>query len=227
MTRYSEERTTDILETAQNETESSGPIQSTRKTSKPKSRYLLGMAAAISGLGAAGILTAKATVWLGALLLGSFLSTMAAGQRASMPLASTESAANAAILHAAETYRKGVLKGDAAAVTSLFRDDAVEMGPFQQTIVGHEALARFYEGAFRSPVKVTEFQFTHRDTSIHGDVAYDVGSYKRTMTTPGGTVEAEGSYAVILKENGGQWQIAYLIYNCNCTAPDQSPSTPR
>ena len=73
--------------------------------------------------------------------------------------------------------------------------------------------------AAASPVRVTSFTFSHTEVSTHGDVAYDVGTYKRTMTTPGGPVDASGPYVVILKQTAVKWQIAYLIYNCDCPPP--------
>jgi uncharacterized protein (TIGR02246 family) len=229
MRRNSDETSTGILE-PQEEMGNISPAQaSTQKSIDPPRRGFWALAAASSASGAAAMLAIKTGAWISTVLLGSFLSTMAAGQRASMPLVSTNSPATA-ILDTAERYRQGVLNGDAAAVTSLFRDDAVEMGPFQEVVVGREAITKSYEGVFRSPVKITAFSFTHRDTFIHGDIAFDVGSYTRTMITPGGPIQAEGSYAVILKQNRDKWQIAYLIYNCNCMPPrvrDQALSAPR
>jgi uncharacterized protein (TIGR02246 family) len=141
---------------------------------------------------------------------------MTMGQQASLAAMPSLSDPQATILQTAEAYRQAVLNGNAAAVTALFREDAVEMPPFQQAVAGRNAIAKFYEGAFHSPAKVTEFTFSHTETSVHGDVAIDVGTYKRGMTTPGGPMDATGPYVVILKQTEGKWRIAYLIYNCDC-----------
>ena len=47
-----------------------------------------------------------------------------------------------------------------------------------------------------------------------GDTAYDVGTYKQTLSMgSGATLNDKGKYSVILKRSGGEWKIAYLIYN--------------
>jgi len=148
---------------------------------------------------------------------------MARGQQASMAAAQA-SRPEAIILQAAETYRQAVLKGDAATAVSLFRDDAVEMPPNQHAVTGRDALTQFYEGQFHSPVKVTSFTFSHSETTVHGDVAIDVGTYKRSMSTQGGPMDVAGPYVVILKQTEGKWRIAYAIYNSDCPPP--APGAP-
>jgi uncharacterized protein (TIGR02246 family) len=165
---------------------------------------------ACAGLGGL-FLGVKACGWVSGAALAMIFSTMAFGQEASLPVVATP---DVEIVRLAETYRHAVLNADATAATAVFRDDAVEMPPFQPPIVGREAIARSYENAFHGPVKVTAFTFTHAEATIHGDVAFDIGTYKRTMSgTPQGTIEVAGPYVVILKRTNGTWKIAYIIYN--------------
>jgi hypothetical protein len=37
--------------------------------------------------------------------------------------------------------------------------------------------------------------------------------------TPAGDIDDSGSYVVILKRSGSEWQVAYLIYNGDHPAP--------
>jgi hypothetical protein len=82
----------------------------------------------------------------------------------------------------------------------------VEMPPFQPPIVRRAAIEQFYRNVFRGPLRVTGFAFTHTETAIHGYIAYDIGTYKRSMSgPPTAPIEAAGAYMVILKhtETGG------------------------
>lgn len=125
-----------------------------------------------------------------------------------------------AVLKVAEAYRKAVLNADVAGVMAVYREDALEMPMFQHPVAGRAAIAQFYQAMFSGPIKVTEFTFTHIETATHGDVAYDVGTYTRTMTgAPSGPIKAEGPYLVVLKRTGSEWKVAYTIYNCDCPPP--------
>jgi len=64
------------------------------------------------------------------------------------------------------------------------------------------------------PLKLTAFPFEHVEAKATGDAAYDVGTYRQTLLIrPGQTVEDAGKFSVILKRTGGEWKIAYLIFD--------------
>jgi uncharacterized protein (TIGR02246 family) len=148
-------------------------------------------------------------------LIGVLFANMALGQAASLPAAAASE--ESAILKASETYRKAVLEADAVGVAALYRDDAIEMPPLQKAIVGRPAIEQFYRGMFGGPSKVTDFTFTHTETTAEGDLGYDVGTYQRTMSRgPSGPMKAAGAYLVILKRTAGVWKVAYLTYTCDC-----------
>jgi ketosteroid isomerase-like protein len=135
---------------------------------------------------------AKLLPWKRGALMAFFLSTRIFSHAGSQPM---PVAANpdSTIVKLADTYRKAVLAEEAAGLLALYREDAIAMPPFQPPIVGRAAIEQFYRRTFQGPVKVTEFTFSHTETTIHGDVACDVGSYKRIMSgAPTGTIEAEG-----------------------------------
>jgi uncharacterized protein (TIGR02246 family) len=119
------------------------------------------------------------------------------------------------VIGRADAYLSAVLKGDAAAVASLYRDDAIEMLPARPAVEGKAAIEGCYREMFAGPVKVTGFTFSHVESTIAGDVAYDIGTYKRTMTVPGapGPIVDNGKYVVILKRTAGDWKAAYVINN--------------
>jgi uncharacterized protein (TIGR02246 family) len=171
------------------------------------------------------LLCSRILNWAWGAVMSTLLSTLALGQQASMPVMPMATKPDAAILEIAEAYRKAVLDANAAGVAALFREDAVEMPPFQPPITGRTAIEQFYQGMFKGPIRVTGFTFTHVETTTHGDVAYDVGTYKRTMSgAPTAHIDAVGTYVVILKRTGGEWRVAYIIYNCDCQPPARASS---
>ena len=180
-------------------------------------------AAWLGGAAFAVLLCNKALMWLSGLLLAAFMSTMAHGQQASVPPAHASSELDSQITALAETYRTAVLKGDLATLMTLYRDDAMEMPFFRPAVSGRNAIQQFYQEQFQSPAHVTSFTFIPTERSVHGDVAYDVGSYTRTMSTPGGTTETSGNYIVLVKHSAGQWKIAYMSYTCNCSPSSGAP----
>ena len=158
-------------------------------------------------------------------LTALFLSTPMFGQVGSQPMPVAPSP-DSTIVRLADAHRKAVLDADVSGVLAVYRDDAVEMPPFQAPIVGRAAIEQFYRNMFKGPIKVTGFTFIHTETTVHDDVAYDVGTYKRTMSAPTGPLEAVGPYVVILKRTDGAWKLAYIIYNCDCPPPGPPPSAP-
>jgi ketosteroid isomerase-like protein len=84
----------------------------------------------------------------------------------------------------------------------------------QPMLKGRAAIEQYYREFFQGPVKVKAFTFTHLESTVAGDTGYDVGTSKQTLAVgPGQAVHDSGKYSVILKRTGGEWKIAYLIYN--------------
>ena len=82
---------------------------------------------------------------------------------------------------------------------------------------------QFYRDWFNGPTKVTAFTFNHLESSVLGDAAFDVGTYRQTLSMgpAGGNVDITGKYTVILKRSGEEWKISYLIFNGD--APSKIP----
>jgi ketosteroid isomerase-like protein len=123
------------------------------------------------------------------------------------------------IVEGSNAYLKAVLAGDVPAITAMFQEDAVVMPPNQPLLQGRAAIGQFYGGLCHGPVKLTAFTFSHLESSSAGETAYDVGTYIQTLTVgPGQRVNDSGKYSVILKRAGGEWRIAYLIFNSDLPA---------
>jgi len=126
------------------------------------------------------------------------------------------------VLAGADKYLNAVLAGDAGSVAAMFREDAALMPSGCPLLRGRSAIERYYRDWLSSQAKVTAFTFTHLESPVLGDTAFDVGTYKQTLALGSArTVSVSGKYTVILKRTGGEWMIAYLIFN------DDSPSKMR
>jgi uncharacterized protein (TIGR02246 family) len=123
------------------------------------------------------------------------------------------------VVEGADKYLKAVLAGDASAVAAIYGEDAVLMPNECPLLRGRAAIEQFYREWFKSPAKVTAFTFTHLESSVVGETAYDVGTYRQTLSLgAGGTVNVSGKYTVILRRSGGEWKIAYLIFNSDSSS---------
>jgi ketosteroid isomerase-like protein len=137
---------------------------------------------------------------------------------------STESPARVdpSVVEGADKYLKAVLAGDTSAIAAMYRDDAALMPAECPLLRGRAAIEGYYREWFKGPAKVTGFTFTHLESPVLGETAYDVGTYRQTLSLgAGGTVNISGKYSVILKRLGADWKIAYLIFNSD--SPSQMP----
>ena len=143
------------------------------------------------------------------------------------PEARAAASKDSAVAAVADAYRAATLKGDAAEIMRLYADDAVEMPPGAPLAKGRAAIEQFYRQQMGGPGKITAFTLEHLESRTAGDVGYDVGTYRQTMT--GGPMAGEdiGKYVVILKRSGGQWKVAYAIYNSDRNPPAAGAPAPR
>lgn len=119
-----------------------------------------------------------------------------------------------ALTKVAETFRAAMLAGDAAAVVSVYRDDAVEMPMCGVPVRGKAAIEQYYRGLFAQVGgKFTALTLTHLDAHATGDDGVVVGTSTSTVTLPSKlTADDTGKYIVILKRTAGQWKVAYSMY---------------
>jgi len=119
------------------------------------------------------------------------------------------------VVEGGDKYIKAVLAGDASAVAAMYREDGLLLPADCPLLRGRSAIEQFYRDWFNGPTKVTAFTFNHLESSVLGDAAFDVGTYRQTLSMgpAGGNVDVTGKYTVILKRSGEEWKISYLIFN--------------
>jgi uncharacterized protein (TIGR02246 family) len=141
------------------------------------------------------------------------------------PMAQSPGAA-AEIAKVSDAYVKASLAGDAKAIAALYTDDAVEMPPNQPMVKGRAAIEQYYTKQFGGPAKVQSFTITKIESNASGDIGYEVGTYRQTITDGQRPTNDTGKYTVVLKRTGGAWKVAYAIYNSD-TPPTAMPAPGR
>jgi uncharacterized protein (TIGR02246 family) len=134
-----------------------------------------------------------------------------------------QSGTPADIVKMTDTYVKACLAGDARAVAALYTDDAVEMPPYQPMVKGRAAIESYYTGLFGGPAKLQSFQLTHLDTKASGDIGYDVGTYRETITDGQHPMTQTGNYTVLAKRTSDGWKVTYAIYNSDTPPVPHAP----
>ena len=149
---------------------------------------------------------------IGVFVLAAAAAAGVAGQSQPQPSPASRNI-DTAIKAVADQYVKATLAGDAKAIASLYTEDAVEMPPNEPLIKGRAAIQQHYEKLFKMG-KISRFTLTHLETQSSGSIGYDVGTYNQSMMPEGGSERAEtGKYTVVLTRSGGEWKVAYAIYN--------------
>ena len=118
----------------------------------------------------------------------------------------------------ADAYVAATLKGDAAAIMALYTDDPTEMPPNVAPVKGRQALEAYYKKQFEQG-KPTAFALEHLESRSSGDIGYDIGTYRQSMTMNGNSMNDTGKYIVVLHKTGGKWKVAYAIYNSDNPPP--------
>jgi uncharacterized protein (TIGR02246 family) len=121
--------------------------------------------------------------------------------------------AAAEISRITDAYVKASLAADVKAIAALYTDDAVEMPPNQPMVKGRAAIEQYYTKQFGGTARLQSFTLTHIESKASGDIGYDVGTYRQTITDGQHPMNDTGKYTVVIKRTGGTWKVAYAIYN--------------
>lgn len=133
---------------------------------------------------------------------------------------------DAAIAKVRTAYQTAAGTQDGAALAKLYASDGVEMPPNGPAAKGRAAIEAFHK-AFGQQFMMHGITITPTETKVHGDVAYDVGTYKQNLMSQktGAMTEDHGKYVVLLKkEPSGAWVITHSIYNSDVPLPAPPPA---
>jgi len=110
--------------------------------------------------------------------------------------------------------------GDAAAVGNLYTADGVSQHNHAETLTGRDAIVASQEAMFSQ--FTVKAEITPDETMTLGNVGFDRGTYRMTMTSKAGgnAITDEGRYIVLLrKEADGAWKVSIDIDNSAMPLP--------
>lgn len=122
---------------------------------------------------------------------------------------------DAVVKHLTQRYADwmvAIADKDISVIASLYADDAVYMPPGRARQVGRAAVVATWKTYFeRADFRALYTPQLNVAASL--DVAYDIGTYRLTLTRDGKYVEVVGKYVVVWKKVGDDWRIAVDIDN--------------
>ena len=125
------------------------------------------------------------------------------------------SADEAAVAKSRTAYQTAASTQDGAALAKLYTPDGVEMPPNGPAVKGRAAIEAFHK-AFGQQFMMHGMTITSTELKVHGEYAYDTGTYKQSLMpmTGGAVADDHGKYIVLLKKDAsGNWWISHAIYN--------------
>jgi ketosteroid isomerase-like protein len=108
------------------------------------------------------------------------------------------------------------LSGDVDAVLAIRTDDVVWMAPGIPTAEGQAAVRRLLQG---NPAHAVAFTVTPARTEVHGDLAYNRGTWSGRFVAGNDTSQDHGKYVQIWRRVNGEWRIAVDMFHSDL-APD-------
>ena len=106
--------------------------------------------------------------------------------------------------------------GKASFFDEVAADDIVVMPPNLPAVVGRAATVEFmrdFLGAFD-----LQISYTSEEVQVHGDIAFDRGTYAQTMTPRDGgeSTPEKGKYLwVHSRDSDGEWKFMRVIWNAS------------
>lgn len=131
----------------------------------------------------------------------------------------------AAITKVRASYVAAFKAGNPAGIGGVYTADGSDMNNAQPTVVGADAITAATK-AMMDQMSAQDIVLTSEKLEIAGDMAYDRGTYKTTMTPKAGgaPMVEEGRYLVVVKRQAdGAWKLVAGMSNLP-TAPVAAPA---
>jgi len=122
-----------------------------------------------------------------------------------------------------EAWIAAATAGDAAALTTLYTDDAYVLIPDQDLVHGSEEIQAAFAGWFEQVnLEDVTIDIEHLDVAGSGDVAYAVGTFTdRGTLADGTTIEEAGKFTAVYENVDGEWRMVADAWNANA-APEST-----
>ena len=111
-------------------------------------------------------------------------------------------------------WSAALMKGDTAALMSVYAEDAITMAPNAKRATGRAAVSQMYAETMKE-VKFPAVSIKSDDVIVSGDYAIETGTYRMTMQPKAGkSMDDVGKFITIWKKQpDGQWKMIRDIFN--------------
>lgn len=110
-----------------------------------------------------------------------------------------------------DRFEQALLAQDAAALATIYSEDAVAMPPGTPRVEGRAAIEAMFTDWFAQMAPSESFTLTTDQVVLaeSGEVAYEIGTYQTSGTSPEGEpYESTGKYLGVWENVNGEWKIA-------------------
>jgi len=116
-------------------------------------------------------------------------------------------------------YIDAVVKGDVAALSGFYTDDAIVIAPNVKASHGRAEIDTTNKKML-AMAKFTGLKLHTEDVQVVGDIGIETGTYEQTLQPKGKTLHDTGNYlAVWKKQAAGGWKLYRLAYDSELPAP--------
>jgi len=100
-------------------------------------------------------------------------------------------------------------RGDAAAASAAYTDDARLLAPSTEVLTGRDSVARFWQAGIDAGMERLELEPGGVEVEPGGDLATEIGRYVLSLRPARGPVVIDrGSYLLVHRRVDGTWQRA-------------------
>lgn len=120
---------------------------------------------------------------------------------------------------------KDMMANNHEAVLDLYTQDGISMPMYAPMIRGREEAEAMHEAQQSMGMEIKNFEADIVDVWADGKYAYEIGTYKITMTFPGmpQPVEDKGKYLNVWEKVDGEWKIKADIWNTDLNPMQNMP----
>lgn len=108
---------------------------------------------------------------------------------------------------------------DTERALAFWAPDAIAQPAGAPQVQGHEAIRALYNSLFQGPLKEMQGTTTRLEVSQGGDIAYEYGINRMTLSSPAGDLLDVGKYLAVWKKVNGEWFVAALSFTSDAPAP--------
>lgn len=129
-------------------------------------------------------------------------------------------AAAAAIAVARATFIDALRRGDAAAASAAYTDDARLLAPSTEVLSGRDSVARFWQAGIDAGVQGIELESGSVEVEPGGEVATEIGRYVLSVRPDRGPeILDRGTYLLVYRRVDGAWRRAAETFHPDLGRP--------